>query len=183
MPFHNKPPPLNSLINPLTSSHLLSYRWMTNCSSHHKKILLPPQWCSFPPGYSLRPFPHSLPYLLGSFLPLWNWLCPLLSADAAVIEKHTLLRPSSLSLSLPDSHWLPIRGDITLLFCLPPTLLLCSLPHSVDSDHYCNLPYLPSCPLSIPSVLFVLPVYCVDYYSSCVQLSSAKHNNADCVLA
>lgn len=60
-------------------------------------------------------------YLITSFLPrLCEIDCaPLPSADAAVIEKHTLLWPRALPLSLPDSYWLADRGDITLSPSLP----------------------------------------------------------------
>lgn len=143
-------------------------------------------------GNSLRPFPTSLPYLLVPFLPLLYEIdcAPLLSADAAVIEKHTLLRP--FSPSLPDSHWLPVRGDITLLLWLLPSLLLCSLPRSlftslsVDSDHSfiappLLLPVLYLFPLSSSSSLYTVWIS----RSSCsyIQPCSGKHNNAYCTLA
>lgn len=128
-------------------------------------------------GNSLRPFPHSLPYLLVSFLPLWNWLCPLLSADAAVIE-NTPSFSRALSLSLPDSHWLPAWGDITLLLCLPPLMFppsLWILTIIVTLHTTSFLPPIYSlCPLRPPCMS-------VDYCSSCVQLSSGKHNNNQAV--
>lgn len=128
MQFHNKPPPPNSLINPLTA--LLLFNDKPSMSSQKDPLTFTETFPST--GNSVSPFPPSLPYLLVPFLPLLyeSGCAPLFPADAAVIEKHTLLRP--LSLSLPDSHWLPVRGDITLLVCLPPSLLLCTLPLSLS---------------------------------------------------
>lgn len=126
--FHCKAPPLNSVINPLTSSHLLSYLQTTNCSSRHKKNPLTSTVMLFSSGNSLFPFAHSLPYLLVSFLPLWNWLCPSSLCWCCSDRKtHPPSAELSLSLSLPDSHWLPVRGDITLLLCLPPPVFPPSL--------------------------------------------------------
>lgn len=169
--FWNKPPPPSSLINPLTSTLLLSLHVMTNCPPRHKKMLLPAEWCSL--ALSACPFrPLFLIYLCLFFLFSMKMIVPLSSADAAVIEKHTLLRPLSLSLSLPDSHWLPVRGDITLPFLpaslpppplFPPITLLTSL--LVDSGHSFIVPLCP--PLSPstrsglkgPAALFTVLVF------------------------
>lgn len=59
--FHNKPPPPNGLINPLTTAPYCS----VSSQSHQKKILLPPQRGSSGPA---------IPRLL--FLPLFLiYLC------------------------------------------------------------------------------------------------------------
>ncbi len=166
--FHNKPPPPKSLINPLTSSLLLSFCLMTNYPFHHKNIHVPSHWCSCPLASPCVPFPlSSLSTCVFSSCSLWNLLCPS-PLCWCCSDRKTHPPPAALSLSLPDSHWLPVRGDITLLLCLPASLLLCSLPRSlftsvsVDSDHsfigqpplhffallssiYCLCSPLPSC--------------------------------------
>lgn len=179
--FWNKPPPPSSLINPLTSTLLLSLHVMTNCPPRHKKMLLPAEWCSL--ALSARPFrPLFLIYLCLFFLFSMKMIVPLSSADAAVIEKHTLLRPLSLSLSLPDSHWLPVRGDITLPFlpaCLPPS------SSSVPSHHSPHLtpcgfrPFLYCTPLSSPFSFHTVRIKgsSSSFYCSCIHLGSARHNN------
>lgn len=126
---HNKLPPPNNLIRPIIPVHRrsVSIKWQS-AASRLKKILLPPEWCSSKPaapGVSFSSLSSWSTCVFSSSF-LWNWLCPLysplsLSADAAVIEKHTLLWLRSLP-PLPDSHWLPVRGDITLLLCLPASL-------------------------------------------------------------
>lgn len=152
---HNKLPPPNNLIRPIIPVHRrsVSIKWQS-AASRLKKILLPPEWCSSKPaapGVSFSSLSSwSICVFSSSFL--WNWLCPLysplsLSADAAVIEKHTLLWPRSLP-PLPDSHWLPVRGDITLLLCLPASLSPPPFP-----------PCLPlSLSLSSPQFLWILTI-------------------------
>lgn len=112
---------------------------------------------------------------------LWNWLCtsPLCWCCS---DRKTHPPPAALSPPLLASHWLPVRGDITLLLCLPASVLLCSLPRSlftsisVDPGHSFIVTPSPAssppyCPLSVPpppSVLFFLPVRTVWIYrSSC----------------
>lgn len=90
-----------------------------------------------------------LPYLLASFLPrLCEIDCaPLPSADAAVIEKHTLLRPRALPLSLSPSlapiGWLIEVTSPYFSAWHPPSLSLSSC--SVDSGHSFFTPSSTSC--------------------------------------
>lgn len=95
------------------------------------------------------------PYLLASFLPrLCEIDCaPLPSADAAVIEKHTLLRPRalplSLSPSLPPIGWLIEVTSPFFSACLPPSPSL-SCSHSLSPHAQCILP--------IPLSFFLAPI-------------------------
>lgn len=107
---------------------------------------------------SSSPFPPSLPYLLVPFLSL---LCeidcaPLLSADAAVIEKHTLLRPLSLS---PSLTLIGCLLEVTSPFfsaCLPPPLFPPSLSlSSPQSQRILTIPLLYPPPFP---VLYLLPL-------------------------
>lgn len=157
--FHNKPPPPNSLINPLISSLLLSFCLMTNYPLHHKTstylhtdvpVLLQVL-------VSLSP---SLLYLLVSFRPvLYEIYCaPLLSADAAVIEKHTLLRPLSLS---PSLTLIGCLLEVTSPFfsaCLPPSSSVPSLAlSSPQSLWILTIPLLDNPPFfALPSSIYCL---------------------------
>lgn len=99
----------------------------------------------------------SLSTCVFSFSSLWNWLWPS-SLCWCCSDRKTHPPSAALSHSLLDSHWLPVRGDITLLLCLSASLLLCSLPLSLslssslsaDSGHSF---IAPPRPLSISSVL------------------------------
>jgi len=116
---------------------------MTNCPSRHKKTLLPPQCGSFPLTTPCVLFLFSfLIYLCLFFLFSVKLIVPLASRWCCS-DRKTHPHSTALSPSLPDSHWLTVRGDITLLLCLPPfLLLLCSLPYSLltslseDSGHF-----------------------------------------------
>lgn len=112
--------PVSSLKNPLTSTMSL----LSSDDSQHLS------------------FPCSLPYLLVSFLPLFCKIdcAPLLSADAAVIEKHTLLQlcflPPSLTLI-----GCPLEVTSPLFLCLP--LLLAPLFPPSPSPHLSLLAFWP----------------------------------------
>lgn len=147
--FWSKPPPPSSLINPLTSTLLLSLRVMTNCPPYQKKMLLPAEWCSS--ALSSRLF---LIYL--SFLSLLyeNDRAPFLCWCCSDRKTH----PPSASLShSPSLTLIGCLLEVTspFLFCLPPSLLLlCSLP-SLSSPHSL---WILAIPLLYPSVLpFLLP--------------------------
>ena len=171
--FHNKPPSPNILINPLTSSLLLFFLSNDKLSIYSQKHPLTFTVMSVSSGNSLRPFFTSLSSLstcaFSSSSSLWNWLCPS-PLCWCCSDRKTHPPPAALSLSLPDSHWLPVRGDITLLLyppaSLPPSLPPPLFPPSLSLHLtlygfwpflYCTPPppfflLLPSCTLSpLPS--------------------------------
>lgn len=179
--FHNKPPSPNSLINPLTSSLPLFFLSNDKLSISSQEHPLTFTVMSLSSGNSLRPLFTSLSSLstcaFSSSSSLWNWLCPS-PLCWCCSDRKTHPPPAALSLSLPDSHWLPVRGDITLLLyppaSLPPSLLLCSLPRSLftslsmDSDHSFIVP-----PRSSSSFLLVLYRLC-PLLHPCIQSGSLK---------
>lgn len=145
--FHNKPPSPNSLINPLTSSLPLFFLSNDKLSISSQEHPLTFTVMSLSSGNSLRPLFTSLSSLstcaFSSSSSLWNWLCPS-PLCWCCSDRKTHPPPAALSLSLPDSHWLPVRGDITLLL-YPPA----SLPPSSS---------VPSLALSSPHSLWILTI-------------------------
>lgn len=201
--FHNKPPSPNSLINPLTSSLPLFFLSNDKLSISSQEHPLTFTVMSLSSGNSLRPLFTSLSSLstcaFSSSSSLWNWLCPS-PLCWCCSDRKTHPPPAALSLSLPDSHWLPVRGDITLLLYPPASLppsssvpsLALSSPHSL---WILTIPLLyppvlppPSFLYSIASALFFIHVYSLDpwscsYYCSYIHPCSSKHYNSYCALA
>lgn len=140
---------------------------------------------------SLSPL-SSLSTCAFSFSSLWNWLCTS-SLCWCCSDRKTHPPSAALSLSLPDSHWLPVRGDITLLLCLPPSSSVPSLSLSLftsvsaDSDHSFIIPppfpVLYLLPLSSSSSLHKYWISCCSYYCSYLQPYSVSIIINVCVLA
>lgn len=169
---------------------------MTLCSTNHKKLLLPPQGCSFPlstPCVLFSPRFLLLIYLcLFSSSSLSNWLCPSLLCWCCSDRKThpplaTLSLPPWLSLAACSRWHHPCSQSASLPPPLFPPSLILSSPHSVDSDHSFIVPssssssFLSSIqpsvlPVSSPSLCTVWSSCC--YYCFYIHPCSAEHNNA-----